>query len=71
MMNDANLPSIIVSRSSRGTIYHSLLTSRVMAASNLALATLEWRPSYQEYFRLFMRELGRRPALTALLEPWT
>ncbi|MFV1980080.1 MAG: dethiobiotin synthase [Rhodothermia bacterium] len=35
LLKDMNLPSIIVARSSRGTINHSLLTTRVMAASGL------------------------------------
>jgi len=35
LLKDMNLPSIVVARSSRGTINHSLLTTRVMASSGL------------------------------------
>ena len=105
LLKDMNLPSIVVARSSRGTINHSLLTTRVLEASGIiplglilngygrfgegfaeslnaetlaelvpgipVLANIEWRPSYQEDFRLFVRELRSKPALMTLLEKWT
>ncbi len=36
LLKDMNLPSIVVARSSRGTLNHSLLTTRVMTAERLA-----------------------------------
>ena len=38
LLKDMNLPSIVVARSSRGTINHSLLATRVLAASGLTPA---------------------------------
>lgn len=94
-----NIPSLIVARSSRGTLNHSLLTLRLMLAmgehplgfilngygqfgegfaedmnadtlgelapSTPVLANLEWRPSYEADFRLFVQDLEQQPDLVA------
>lgn len=104
LLKDTGLPSIVVARTSRGTLNHALLTTRVMAAAGQmplgfilngygrfgegfaeslnadtlaeleprvpVLANLEWRPSYREDFRQFVRELGRQRDFAKLLDRW-
>lgn len=101
LLKDFGLPSIIVGRTGRGTLNHSLLTLRMMlamgvhplglilngygqfgdgfaeslnpdvlaelAAPTPVLATLEWRPAYQEDFLKLVRALQQQDALVALL----
>jgi dethiobiotin synthetase len=101
LLKDFGLPSIIVGRTGRGTLNHSLLTLRMMLAMGVhplgfilngygqfgdgfaeslnpdvlaelaapapVLATLEWRPAYQEDFQKLVQALQRQVSLVTLL----
>lgn len=102
LLKEMNIPSLIVARTSRGTLNHCLLTLRVMERAGLmplgfvlngygrfgegfaeslnaetlaelaphvpVLASMEWRPSYQERFTSFVSELSRMEPLVTLLD---
>lgn len=105
LLREMNIPSLIVARTSRGTLNHCLLTLRVMERAGLpplgfvlngygrfgegfaeslnaetlahlasgipVLASLEWRPAYQDRFATFVSELARMEPLVALLDRLT
>lgn len=102
LLKEMNIPSIIVARTSRGTLNHCLLTLRVMERAGLTplgfvlngygrfgegfaesfnaetlsklaqdvpvLASMEWRPSYQDRFSTFVSELSRREPLMNVID---
>ncbi len=102
LLKDFDLPSLIVGRTGRGTLNHSLLTLRLMMVMGIrpegfvlngygkfgdgfaeslnpdvlaelarpipVLATIEWRPSYQDQFPNFVRAMGQQPGLISCLE---
>lgn len=102
LLKAMNLPSIIVARTSRGTLNHCLLTLRAMqreglnplgfilngygrfgegfaeslnaetlseiAAETPVLASMEWRPGYEDRFTSFVSDLGRQQRLVKCLD---
>jgi dethiobiotin synthetase len=102
LLREMNIPSLIVARTSRGTLNHCLLTLRVMEMAGLiplgvvlngfgrfgegfaeslnaetlaelapaipVLASMEWRPSYQERFATFVTDLSRHEPLVRVLD---
>ncbi|HEY5565170.1 MAG TPA: dethiobiotin synthase [Rhodothermia bacterium] len=102
LLKAMNLPSVIVARTSRGTLNHCLLTLRAMQREGLnplgfilngygrfgegfaeslnaetlseiapetpVLASMEWRPGYEDRFAAFVSDLGRQQRLVKILD---